>query len=229
LKTKKFDVILTGGAGYIGSKIADFLQSKGKTVAILDLSLGHDLTNESFTKDWFSKNHSKFLINCFAIDDRIITSKTVDTFLDVELSEVLRYFQVNTLALLSVCREFIRNQNSGGIINFSSIYSTLSPRNDIYNKFEKNIGYGLSKAAVNQLSRHLAVHAAPNFLVNSIILGGVLNSQSTDFVSNYSRNVPLKRMATPSDVFGLIEYLCSDLATYTTGADFVVDGGWTAW
>ena len=75
----------------------------------------------------------------------------------------------------------------------------------------------------------MAVHAAPNFLVNSIILGGVLNSQSTDFVSNYSRNVPLKRMAKPSDVFGLIEYLCSDLATYTTGADFVVDGGWTAW
>jgi NAD(P)-dependent dehydrogenase (short-subunit alcohol dehydrogenase family) len=229
LKTNNFDVIITGGAGYIGSKIADFLESKGKTVAILDLSLGHDLTNENFTKNWFLENHSQYLINCFAIDDRIITSKKVETFLDVDLSVVLRYFQVNTLALLSVCREFMRNQNSGGIINFSSIYSTLSPRNDIYGEFEKNIGYGLSKAAVNQLTRHLAVHAAPNFLVNSIILGGVFNSQSKDFISNYSRNVPLKRMANPSDIFGLIEYLCSGLATYTTGTDFVVDGGWTAW
>jgi NAD(P)-dependent dehydrogenase (short-subunit alcohol dehydrogenase family) len=229
LKTNIFDVILTGGAGYIGSKIADFLESKGKTVAILDLSLGHDLTNESFTRDWFSVNHSKYLINCFAIDDRIITSKKTETFLNVDLSDVLRYFNVNTLALFSVCREFIRNQNSGGIINFSSIYSTLSPRNDIYNELEKNIGYGLSKAAVNQLTRHLAVHAAPNFLVNSIILGGVLHAQPNDFVLNYSKNVPLKRMANPSDVFGLVEYLCSDLATYTTGADFVVDGGWAAW
>ena len=104
-------MILTGGAGHIGSKIADFLKSKGKTVVILDLSLGHDLTNESFTKDWFSKNHSKYLINCFAIDDRIITSKKIETFLNVDLSDVLRYFEVNTLALLSVCREFIRNPN----------------------------------------------------------------------------------------------------------------------
>lgn len=222
-------MILTGGAGYIGSKIAGFLESKGKTVTILDLSLGHDLTNEKFTRKWFSENHSKYLINCFAIDDRIITHEKVETFLSVDLSDVLRYFNVNTLALLSVCREFIRNQNSGGIINFSSIYSTLSPRNDIYSEFEKNIGYGLSKAAVNQLTRHLAIHAAPNFLVNSIILGGVFNSQPKDFVLNYSRNVPLKRMANPNDVFGLVEYLCSDLATYTTGADFVVDGGWAAW
>jgi hypothetical protein len=69
----------------------------------------------------------------------ITDNMKIETFLNVDLSEVLRYFNVNTLALLSVCREFIRNQNSGGIINFSSIYSTLSPRNDIYNEFEKNI------------------------------------------------------------------------------------------
>lgn len=229
MKKSNFDIILTGGSGFIGSKIAKHLESKGLTVAILDLALGHDLTDEQFNKSWFAQNHSKYLINCFALDDQINTGKDTRCYLDIDLSTIRRFLEVNVLALLSVCREFIKNQESGSIVNFSSVYSTVSPRNDIYGDLEKNVGYGLSKSAVNQLTRHLAVHAAPNFLVNSIILGGVYNSQPEEFVTNYSQNVPLKRMANPRDVFGLIEYLCSGSATYSTGSNFIIDGGWTAW
>lgn len=229
MKKNNFDITLTGGAGFIGSKIADHLKSKGLKIAILDLALGHDLTNEDFNKTWFTENNSRYLINCFALNDNVDSEKDFISYLDLDLQVIRKYFEVNVLALLSVCREFIRNHESGSIINFSTIYSKVSPRNDIYGDLEKNISYGLSKAAVNQLTRHLAIHAAPNFLVNTIILGGVYNSQPTDFVTAYSQNVPLKRMAHPQDIFGLIDYLCSDLAAYSTGADFTVDGGWTAW
>jgi NAD(P)-dependent dehydrogenase (short-subunit alcohol dehydrogenase family) len=105
----------------------------------------------------------------------------------------------------------------------------LIPQSKAVFATEKNIAYGISKAAVNQLSRHLAVHAAPNFLVNTVVLGGFKNSQSKEFVANYSKNVPLQRMGTPKDIFGLLEYLCSEKASYSTGSEFFIDGGWTAW
>jgi NAD(P)-dependent dehydrogenase (short-subunit alcohol dehydrogenase family) len=229
LKNNNFDLIVTGGLGFLGQEIKTYFESKGKQVGLLDLKLGHNLSDENFVKEWFSLNKSANLINCFAINDHIENINTSETFLDVELTSISAYLKTNVVDLFSVCREFIRNQNTGRIVNISSIYSVVSPRNDIYGAKEKNIGYGVSKAAVNQLTRHLAVHAAPNFLVNSLILGGIKNSQSQEFISNYVRNVPLLRMGSPTDIFGLLEYLCSESASYSTGSEFFIDGGWTAW
>ena len=229
MKNNNYDIIVTGGMGFLGSEITSYFESNGKKIGLLDLELGHDLSDEKFVKDWFSKNKSENLINCFAMNDHVIESKKSDSFLSIQLTDLSDYYAINAISLFSVCREFIRNQVKGKIINLSSIYSLVSPRNDIYDNNEKNIGYGMSKAAVNQLTRHLAVHAAPNFLVNTVILGGVKNSQSKEFIENYSKNVPMKRMALPSDIFGLLEYLCSDNLNYSTGSEFCIDGGWTAW
>jgi NAD(P)-dependent dehydrogenase (short-subunit alcohol dehydrogenase family) len=229
LKNNNYDLIITGSSGFLGQEIKTYFESKGKLVGLLDLKLGHDLSDEKFVKSWFSFNKSENLINCFAINDHIDNNKKSETFLDLELIKISQYLKINVVDLFSVCREFIRNQNTGRIVNISSIYSIVSPRNDIYETTEKNIAYGISKAAVNQLSRHLAVHAAPNFLVNTVVLGGFKNSQSKEFVANYSKNVPLQRMGTPKDIFGLLEYLCSEKASYSTGSEFFIDGGWTAW
>lgn len=229
MKNNTYDIIITGGVGFLGAEIASYFESKGKKIGLLDLELGHNLSDENFVKSWFSENKSENLINCFAINDHIIENKKSNSFLDISLTELSNYYRINAISLFSVCREFIRNQEKGRIVNLSSIYSLVSPRNDIYNNSEKNIGYGMSKAAVNQLTRHLAVHSAPNFLLNTVVLGGFMNSQSKEFIENYSKNVPMKRMASPSDIFGLLEYLCSGNSNYSTGSEFIVDGGWTAW
>ena len=229
MKNNNYDLIITGGLGFLGLEIKKYFESKGKQVGLLDLKLGHNLSDESFVKTWFSNNKSENLINCFAINDHVGNINTSKTFLDLELADVSAYLKTNVVDLFSVCREFIRNQNKGRIVNISSIYSIVSPRNDIYGSDEKNIGYGISKAAVNQLTRHLAVHAAPNFLINSLVLGGFKNSQSEEFIANYCKNVPLQRMGTPTDIFGILEYLCSENASYSTGSEFFIDGGWTAW
>lgn len=229
MKKNNFDIIVTGGAGFIGEKITSHLVANGLNVAVLDKKLGHDLDDEQFVESWFNQNQAPYLVNCFALDDNIGSSENRTTFLNVELNLFSEYLRTNVISLFSVCREYIRNQQNGKIVNLSSIYSIVSPRNDIYGGVEKNVAYGVSKAAVNQLTRHLAVHSAPNFTSNSVVLGGVQNFQPEEFVSAYSKNVPLGRMAVPKDIFGIIDFLCSPKSDYCTGAEFIIDGGWTSW
>jgi NAD(P)-dependent dehydrogenase (short-subunit alcohol dehydrogenase family) len=104
----------------------------------------------------------------------------------------------------------------------------VSPQPKLYKSSEKDISYGISKAGVLQLSRHLAVHAAPNFRVNSIVLGGIQHEQNSNFIAEYSERAPLGRMANKSEVNGLVEFLISEESSYCTGATLTLDGGWTA-
>ena len=87
----------------------------------------------------------------------------------------------------------------------------------------------MSKAGVIQLTRHLATHLAPHFRVNCVIPGGVEYNQTKEFKQKYSERVPLGRMMKVNELNGLLDYLCSENSTYTTGTTFTVDGGWTAW
>jgi NAD(P)-dependent dehydrogenase (short-subunit alcohol dehydrogenase family) len=190
--------------------------------------LGHDLENERFVKDWFAENPAKSLINAFAINDHVNSIREENNFLYTPLENFKRVMDVNLTALFSVCRQFIFNNKSGSIVNFSSIYGTVSPDPKLYGENEKDIAYGISKAGVIQLSRHLAVHSAPNFRVNSIVLGGIKYQQNPDFISSYSNKVPLGRMGNLSEISGLVEYLISEKSSYCTGAMFTLDGGWTA-
>ena len=79
------------------------------------------------------------------------------------------------------------------------------------------------------LSKHLATHLAPNFNVNTIVPGGVLNNQNENFIRKYSENTPLGRMMNVEELNGIVEFLISDKSSYITGAEFPVDGGWSAW
>jgi NAD(P)-dependent dehydrogenase (short-subunit alcohol dehydrogenase family) len=152
-----------------------------------------------------------------------------NSFLDIELSYFREVLNVNLISLFSVNREFIRNNSSGVIVNISSIYGVVSPNPKLYSGSEKPISYGVSKAGVIQLSKHLATHAAPNFRVNSVVIGGVLESQGERFINAYSAGVPLGRMANPEEIVGVVKFLTTDESSYVTGSVVTVDGGWTAW
>ncbi|TFG47124.1 MAG: SDR family oxidoreductase, partial [Candidatus Brocadiia bacterium] len=86
-----------------------------------------------------------------------------------------------------------------------------------------------SKGRLVQLARYLATQLAPEIRVNIITAGGVWRGQPEAFNKRYIEKTPMKRMATEEDFKGTIAYLASDLSSYATGINLVVDGGWTAW
>ena len=222
-------VIVTGSAGLIGRMLTKRLRNSGYEVIEADLSLGHNLSDSRFVAEWFRENRAYHLVNLFAVNDAVTHGRETQTFLNVELDSFRNCLDINVVALLSVCREFIRSRKEGNIINFSSIYGVVSPKPNLYSSGEKFIGYSVSKAAVIQLTRHIAVHSAPQFRANCVIPGGVYDGQPDDFVKKYSEESPIGRMMNVDEIGGVVEFLLSDGASYCTAGLFHVDGGWTAW
>jgi NAD(P)-dependent dehydrogenase (short-subunit alcohol dehydrogenase family) len=80
-----------------------------------------------------------------------------------------------------------------------------------------------------QLTRWLATTLAPDIRVNAISPGGIARSQAKEFVDRYEARTPLKRMAKEDDYRGIVAYLASDMSLYSTGQNYLIDGGWSAW
>tara|TARA_B110001454_G_C12657755_1_gene408214 strand:+ start:298 stop:978 length:681 start_codon:yes stop_codon:yes gene_type:complete len=225
---KIMKIIITGSEGLIGSELSKFLEKNHEIIKI-DLVLGHDLDDESFVKDWFSKHKADALVNCFALNDHVKEGQKRGTLFDQDLQTLSKYFQVNLISLFSVCREFARNNSKGTIVNFSATTGIVSARPDIYDGAHKDIGYSISKAGVINLTKYLSTHMAPNFRVNCVSPGGVEHNQDESFKEKYSKLTPMKRMMKKDELNDIIEYLCSEKSSYVTGANFVIDGGWTSW
>lgn len=147
---------------------------------------------------------------------------------------------VNVKGTLYCCQLIGGNmaeQGRGAIVNISSIYGMLSPCQDIYEfrrqrgeTFYKPVAYSVSKSAVLNLTRYLATYwAAKGVRVNTLTLHGVFNNQPQAFLDTYCPKVPMGRMADAKEMIGPIIFLVSDASSYMTGANLVVDGGWSAW
>ena len=167
------------------------------------------------------------MINLFAMMHHVDGRQDKSTLFDISLDSFNDYLNINLTSLFSVCREFARNNDQGSIVNFSSHYGVVAPSPEIYDNEEKHIGYSVSKAGVIMLSKHMAAHLAPNIRVNTIIPGGFDNAQDPRFKKKYSKKTLLGRMMRVEEIYGMVEYLISDASSYTTGAEFVIDGGWT--
>ncbi len=221
------EITITGSEGLIGSGLSKYFEKQKRSVNKLDLKFGHDLTDESFVKKWFKKNPTKYLVNCFALNDHIDKKKRKNNLYNFSLDQFSRYLKTNVIALFLVCKEFSKNSRAGSIVNFSSTYGIVSPNPKLYEKSQKDIGYCVSKGAVINLTKYLAVHLAPNIRVNCIVPGGIKFNQNNKFVSDYSKLTPMKRMMKKTELNGLIDYLCSENSSYVTGATLVCDGGYT--
>ena len=145
---------------------------------------------------------------------------------DLSDSDWQRLVSINLTATVMVCRAAARIMTDGSIVNIGSI----SARSGIAGI----VAYSVTKAAVHQLTRSLAIELAPGIRVNAVAPGYVDTPLTATLLADVDRRrelerqVPLDRIATPDDIAPAVRFLLSSDAAYITGEVLVVDGGFTA-
>jgi NAD(P)-dependent dehydrogenase (short-subunit alcohol dehydrogenase family) len=145
---------------------------------------------------------------------------------------------VNLTGAFLCCQAAARpmlEQGSGVMVNLSSIYGLAAPDQRMYQRpgqppQYKPAYYTVTKAGILGLTQYLAAYyAGKNIRVNALSPGGVYNGHDDEFVKAYSARAVLGRMAEKDEMNGALLFLVSDASKYMTGANLVIDGGWTAW
>ena len=250
---KNQNILLTGATGYFGRAMCIGLAKQGADIAVCSTSqsradslaielnktfgtkgIGYqlDLQEIDSITDVISKIVQDFgKINCL-INNAYFGSK--NTIQDVTLenwNNGLAGTITSAVFMVEECIKYLE-VTQGNIINIASMYGIVSPDPDIYVEQDPNpMSYGIGKAAIIQYTKYAAVHLSKkNIRVNAISPGPFPNKKvqkNRTFIKELSKKVPLNRIGQPHEIVGAVIFLASDEASYITGHNLVVDGGWT--
>jgi 2-deoxy-D-gluconate 3-dehydrogenase len=181
------------------------------------------------------------LVNNAALDpkfDREHAREHTNRFEDFPLAAWQEALAVNVTGMF-LCAQAVskpmREAGRGVIVNVSSTYGLVGPDQRLYAREGqpaqyKPVTYTVSKAAALGLTRYLATYfAGTGIRVNTLTPGGVFADHDETFVERYAAKTVLGRMASEAEMSSALLFLVSDASSYMTGANLVVDGGWTAW
>jgi 2-deoxy-D-gluconate 3-dehydrogenase len=226
-------------AGMVAEEI---VRSGGQAVAIHT-----DITNPESVSEMVAVTLESFgrldiLVNSAALDPKFdpdsIGEQGVNAFENFPLEGWQQALDVNLTGMFLCSQAAVApmlEQGQGVIVNLCSMYGLVGPDQRLYQREGqppqfKPVTYSVTKAGVLGMTQYLATYyGKQNIRVNALTPGGVFNQHESAFVEAYSSRAVLGRMAEKNEMNGALLFLASDASSYMTGANLVVDGGWTAW
>tara|TARA_B100001123_G_C15322084_1_gene1028288 strand:- start:1765 stop:2550 length:786 start_codon:yes stop_codon:yes gene_type:complete len=253
IKLTNKKVYILGGCGFIGSRVVSNILSVGANVIILDIQKKQIQKNVKYEKfdcsnlKTLENNFNKIIkkIGCPDIFINCSYPRTKDwnqsSFNKVTLKSMSKNIEIhmNSYAWLAkiVAEKMVKNKIKGNIINLNSIYGLLGQDLSVYEKtsIKENMSYSIIKGGLINLTKQMASYYGQfGIRVNSICSGGLKGhvagksgSQENQFIKNYEKKVPLKRLGNPEEIANVITFIASDASSYITGSNVIVDGGWT--
>lgn len=251
--------VVVGGSGHIGSAICDALAELGAAVAVVDReqvkadavavqiarrrgvpTSGHGMDVETDDPQQLRaqvlERHDAagILVHAAALVGTSGLPGWTTPFEEQSLDTWRRALEVNLTSFFRLVQTFtpdLRGSGHGAVVSVGSIYGEVGVDLRMYGDtgMGSPAAYAASKGGLLQLSRWLSTVLAPEIRVNAVSPGGVARGQAEHFVREYTSRVPLRRLATEQDVKGAVAFLAGDAASYVTGQNLMVDGGWTAW
>ncbi len=236
-------LVVTGGSGLIGRAIVAQLKELNATVINADivaynnevefykLDITKDIEIEKFISETFT-NYGRIdgWVNSAYPRTKDWGNKIENISFDSWRQNVdwhmNSYFVASKLVL-----DIMSKQGNGSLINISSIYGIVGPDFTVYDgtSMTMPVAYSAIKAGIINMDKYLASYYGKSGVrVNTVSPGGIFDNQPEQFVSNYNKKVPIGRLGKPSDIASGVAFLLSDAASYITGHNLVIDGGWTA-
>jgi NAD(P)-dependent dehydrogenase (short-subunit alcohol dehydrogenase family) len=240
-------VVVSGGASDIGRATASSLAAQGAAVAIGDV--GPD--RAASVADAIEAAGGRAIgVECDVRNDEAVAAlvaRAVEAFggvdavdhnaawshprldtdaVDVDLGVWERAIEITTRGALLLARHAVpamAARGGGSIVTISSGTSTIGE--------STRVAYGVSKAALNQLTRHLAVrYGRDGIRANAVAPGFILTETAkTNVPAAMQRRLaeanPMRRLGTPEDIARVVVFLCSDASAYVNGQVLHVDGG----
>ena len=242
--------LITGAASGIGRAIARRFHAEGATLLLMDITeqvveggepthrilnvpfFQGDVANEADVGEAVRRAAQLTGRLDIVVNDAVV--RVGKKLTDTSLEEWNRVMAVNVTGVFLMCRaavrrmlrQEIRNEVRGRIVNISSQHGMIAAPEDC--------SYGVSKSAVVYLTRQIAAdYGRDSIICNAVAPGKILTGKGGRAVEprwiEYSNlRTPLPRLGRPDDVASAALFLASDEATFITGENLMVDGGWMA-
>ncbi|MET3576502.1 glucose 1-dehydrogenase [Bhargavaea ullalensis] len=235
--------IVTGAAQGMGASHVRLFVDEGAKVVFTDLNeeggrkLAEELGEESvrFVKqdvtnagDW--ERVIQETQNTFGAPDILVNnagismSKSIFDMTEDDYRKIVNINQVSVFLGIKAAAPAMKEAGGGSIINISSMNGLVGGA----------AGYTDTKFAVRGLTKAAALQLSPlGIRVNSVHPGVietpmVTQGDAVDTIKEFAKHIPMRRMAQPEEVSNMVLFLASDESSYSTGAEFVIDGGLTA-
>lgn len=245
---------VTGAGGGIGRSTAAAMAEMGCDVALVDIredlakenariiadsygvktmGIGCDITDEVQVKEMFAKILKDFgRVDCVHSNAGSIGRGEDDG--DIDLEHWNRLIEINLTGMFRIDQIAARHMRDTG--HGGAIVNTASISGHIINRTEgrHSVAYPAAKAGVLHLTKGFAADfAKAGVRVNSIspgnMMSGIHHWIPDKAVEAMEEDCPMKRFGNMNEIGGAVVFLMTDLASYITGADLLIDGGYTVW